>query len=151
VKDGDYQITVRLYSDETGTQEIWRDTYLAHVVGGVFSLALGSGTQPLPPSGEIDRGLWLGVQVGVSQEMRPLTAMTATPFALNVPDSSITEKKINADYVRSISINGQKVSSHAADLNIVTGEGLSATLDLATNSIVMKSSGSSTDAKGAKT
>src|ERR1043165_6714222 len=72
ITDGDYQITMRLYSDQDGTQEVWHDTYLAHVSNGVFNVLLGSGAEPLPAASAMDRGLWLGIQVGATNELRPL-------------------------------------------------------------------------------
>src|SRR5947207_3393883 len=63
-KNGKYAITVHLYSDENGMIEVWSDTYDASVLNGLFNLALGSGTSPLPEAGKMDKQLYLGIQIG---------------------------------------------------------------------------------------
>jgi hypothetical protein len=46
VADGEYKITVRMYSDSDGLNSIWEGTYTAPVHNGVFALTLGSGSTP---------------------------------------------------------------------------------------------------------
>ncbi|MDP4198205.1 MAG: hypothetical protein Q8922_04785 [Bacteroidota bacterium] len=143
--DNDYQVTIRLYSDEAGTQEVWRDSYVTRTTGGVFTIALGSGSIPLPEAPMLDRPLWLGAQVGDGEEMRPLAPLSATAYALNVADKSISESKISADYIKSVTLNGQTVSGNGKNLNIQTGDGMVATVDPATNTILLKGSSASLD------
>ena len=92
--DSTYNVTVRLYSDETGTREVWRGTYPAQTVGGVFNLALGSGENPFPEASAMDKALWMSVQIEGGEEMRPLSPLGATAYALNVPDKSISASKM---------------------------------------------------------
>ncbi len=142
--DGAYQIRVHLYADSGGTQELWADNFNAQLTGGIFNLMLGAGSNPLPSSATLDRPLWLGVQIGEGPVLRPLASLGATPYALNVADGAITKNKIAADYVGSLSINGQKVTGNGSDVNIVTSGGLHAALDPVTNAILLYGSGSDT-------
>ena len=48
VSDGDYQITVTLYTDQDGTHPVWSGHYTTRVNRGVFSVLLGSKENPLP-------------------------------------------------------------------------------------------------------
>jgi hypothetical protein len=126
--DGKYQLTITLYSDPGGTNSVWHDTYATTVSGGLFSLYLGSGTVPLPAPATMNKPLWVGVQVNGAEEMRPLTALSASPYSINVADSAITTgkiaagavtaDKIGADYVSGIRINGEKVTGKGSELDI---------------------------------
>lgn len=138
VKDAAYHVTLHLYSDEAGTREVWHDTFATETHAGAFGILMGGGTSPLPAGDEMDRQLWLGIQIENGEELRPLTPLSSTAYALNVADKSVTEKKIAADYVKSITLNGQKLSGNAADLQIQTGDGILATVDPATNAVVLK-------------
>ncbi|MDP4198459.1 MAG: hypothetical protein Q8922_01025 [Bacteroidota bacterium] len=148
VANGEYAVTIRLYGDSSGSRELWRDTYQVQVSNGVFSILLGSGTQPLPDAATLDRPLWLSMQVGAGEEMRPFSPLSAVPYALNVADKSISASKISADYVRSLSINGQTVVGNGADIAIRTGDGIAATVDPQTGSILLQANGTGSTGKG---
>ncbi len=142
--DGNYRVTVRMYADAEGaTPAVWSEMSEVVVRNGLFSLQLGANA-PLPDGSSMDRAMYLGMQIGDSPEMRPLSPLSATPYALNVPDGAITAKKIGTDYVSSVTINGERLSGHGSDINIVTSDGLTTSVDPATNSIVMRNSGGST-------
>src|ERR1035437_6045697 len=96
------------------SEEVWRDTYTVQTVGGVFNIALGSGITPLPEAPAMSQPLWLSVQLGQSDEMRPFSALTASAYALNVANKFISEQKISANYVKSIPLNGQTVAANGA-------------------------------------
>lgn len=137
-QDGDYTVTMRLYGDSIGIKELWRDTYRVQVQSGVFDILLGSGQQPLPESAALDQPMWISMQMGALDEMRPFAQIASVPYALNVADKSITAGKISADYVRSLSVNGQTVTGNGAAVSILTGDGLMATIDPATGAILLK-------------
>lgn len=147
VKDGEYTVTMRIYSDQDGVKELWRDSYKVQVAKGIFNLALGSGAQALPEAGAMNQSLWLSMQIGDQNEMRPYSALTASAYALNVPDKSISANKISADYVKSITMNGQTVTGNGAAVNIQTGDGVVASVDPATSTILLK--GGQTQLQGA--
>ena len=98
VPDGTYMVTLRLYSDAAGTTNIWQDVMSAQTTNGVFSVMLGSGTAPLPMNA-MNAPLYLGVQPAGQDEMRPLTALTASPYALAIPNASVTADKMATLYV----------------------------------------------------
>lgn len=82
VDDGNYAITFKLYTSETGGTAIWTETQPAvRLVGGIYSVSLGSVT-PLTPA--FDAPYWLGVTVGTDEEIQPRTPLTAAPYALAV-------------------------------------------------------------------
>ena len=117
VSDGQYEMTVTLYADQSGTQPVWSDIYNADVRAGVFSVLLGAG-KPLPASKSLDRTLWVGVRIGQGKEMRPLTQLGGVPYALNVADKAITAEKIDADYISSFSVNGRKISGNGKSVRL---------------------------------
>ena len=128
VPDGDYSITATLYRDAGGASSVWSGTYLVHTSNGVFNVMLGSGEFPLPAASQLDGPLFLGVKVGDGEEL-PLSQLSSAITAINVADGSITAKKMATDYIGSISINGQRFSTRGGDVNIVTGDGMLATVD----------------------
>lgn len=82
VDDGNYPMTFKLYTSATGGTAIWTETQPAvRLVGGLYSVSLGSVT-PLTPA--FDAPYWLGVTVGVDEEIQPRTPLTAAPYALSV-------------------------------------------------------------------
>ncbi len=121
---GDYAVTVRLYADEHGREVVWEGEYRTRVENGLLNLELGSGDYPLPGSSAMDRSLWIGIQVGEGPEMTPRTRLSAVPYALTVPDGSVTFDKLGVDYVSSIMIDGEKVTGKGSSLNITGGEGV---------------------------
>ena len=121
---GDYAVTVRLYADEDGREVVWEGEYRTRVENGLLNLELGSGDYPLPGSSAMDRSLWIGIQVGEGPEMTPRTRLSAVPYALTVPDGSVTFDKLGVDYVSSIMIDGEKVTGKGSSLNITGGEGV---------------------------
>jgi hypothetical protein len=144
---GTYFITVSFYTDESGTQPLWQDTFGTFVKNGIFNIALGS-SRPLPPPSDMDCPIWVGIRVSNMAESRPLNRLTAVPMAMNVADSSITSAKMATDYVSSISVNGQKVTGQGSELNIIGGDGVNLAYDNSSNSLLLSSSGSGTNASG---
>jgi len=99
VVTGTHHITASIYSDAYGSNSLWQGSYDAEIKDGIFALQLGSGKTKLPQSGLLDRPLWIGIKVDGSEEMRPLTQLTAVPYALNVPDQSITLAKLAPEVI----------------------------------------------------
>jgi hypothetical protein len=122
-------MVVSLYSDDQGTNRIWQGTYTPAISKGLFCIQLGSGNYPLPKGDAMGHGLWLGIAVGGSSELRPLTPVSASAYALNVADNSITAPKMGTDYVSSVQINGQQVTSRGGAANFLPGEGISMSYD----------------------
>ena len=121
---GEYAVTVRLYADESGENVVWKGEYTTRVVDGLLNLELGSGAYPLPGPTAMDRALWIGVQMGDNPEMTPRTRMSAVPYALTIPDQSVTADKLAVNYVSSIQVDGQEVTTKGSSFNLVGGSGI---------------------------
>ena len=72
-------VTFSLYSSTSGAGAVWGETRLVIPVNGVYAVNLGEGT-PLTLS--FNRQYYLGVQVDVDRELRPLQPLTSVPYAL---------------------------------------------------------------------
>jgi hypothetical protein len=93
---GERTITARLYANVEGTEQVWEGTYKTYITDGIFALPLGAGKYPLPDPTKLDKQLWVGITIdGI--ELRPLTQLTSSPYALNVADKSITKAKLADD------------------------------------------------------
>src|SRR5436190_4421711 len=135
--EGMHSITIRLYDREDAASPIWEDVFNVPVDrNGIFSIELGS-QKPLPDAAMMSKAPWLGMSIGSEQELRPLSRLTASPFALSIADNTVTESKMATDYVGSVSINGKKVTAKGSDLNIVAGEGLMLSFDDASHSLIL--------------
>jgi hypothetical protein len=85
VPDGNYQLTFRLYTEETGGSPIWTENQTVQVKNGLFSVLLGSLT-PIPALPE-DGSLYLSLQVGDSLELSPRLRIVSAAYSFfsNVP------------------------------------------------------------------
>ena len=82
VEDGDYAITFRLYTTESGGTAVWSETQSdVEVVGGVYGVQLGSVT---PLNIPFDQVYYLGLTVSGGTEHFPRTKLTAAPYALSL-------------------------------------------------------------------
>ena len=164
--DGQYEITVTLYADGRGDNAVWQDSYLTNVSSGVFSVLLGSGSKALPNSDKLSTPLWVGTAFNGAAEMRPLTPMTASPYALNVPDQAITTNKLAAnavtadkvgmDYIAGLEIDGQQVTGNGAMLKLKSSDKIALTYDEVSQTVMIDEASHATgttgdDEKGAST
>ena len=94
---GTHHIVATIYTNSYGGHSIWQGTYEAEIKNGLYTISLGSGKYPFPDITTMDRPLWLGISIDSSEEMVPLTQLAAVPYALNVPDGSITSAKLSPD------------------------------------------------------
>lgn len=133
---GDITLITILYSDPQGQNEVWRGQYTTSVRDGYFSLELGSGTYPLPSSDKLDGELWLGVIAGESGQLLPLTRLSASPFALNVADKSITKEKVAFDHVEGIRLLGT-TAILKGEVNVKGKDGIKLSYDNASNSLLV--------------
>jgi hypothetical protein len=78
VADGDYGLTLRLYTTPAGPGSIWAETDTVSVSGGVFSVILGKKVALTLP---FDVTYWLGVSVGADAELTPRVELTSAPYA----------------------------------------------------------------------
>ncbi len=143
--DGPYDIAVSLFLDEDGTQPLWNATFNTDVRNGVFNILLGNDRHPLPAPLQMNRPLWVGTAVNGSPLMRPLSPLTASPYALNLPDrtvttaklddGAVTAEKMGTPYVAGIALNGKTITADGSVLNIEVGEGIALTYDEETRTL----------------
>ena len=85
VDDGTYNLTLRLYSQETGGSADFTEVHgSVPVQHGVFSIELGSATTDELTSVNFSSTLWLGIQVEQENEMEPRIKLTPAPYSLGV-------------------------------------------------------------------
>jgi hypothetical protein len=146
---GEHLVTVTLYTDNMGTQKLWQSTMTTSLdTSGVFSTLLGTPENPLPDAQTMDRPIFLGVSLDGQPEMRPLTTVTASAYALNVADNSITTAKLadrsvtwnkmGTEYVPYIRVNGTKINSGNNSINFTGGDGLKVDYDSNSMSVVIR-------------
>jgi hypothetical protein len=82
VENGDYSLTFKLYTTETGGTPVWSETQSqVNIVGGVYSVVLGTVT---PLTAAFDQTYYLGLTVGSGAELTPRTRLTSSPYALSL-------------------------------------------------------------------
>lgn len=143
---GKHSMMITLYADQSGKTAVWHSSMMCDFhTDGYFNVTLGTPENPLPSPQLLDRELWLGVSVDGGTEFRPLSRLSGSAYALNIPDNSITAKKMGTDYVSSITINGQKVTGA---VNFI-GEGV--TYDAVSNAVNFAlANGTAPNSKGAQ-
>ncbi len=134
---GEHVITATLYSDPNGTMPVWSGSYTQTITNGIFTVLLGSGSTPLPGNEDFSKPHWIGIKIDGNAETRPLTQVSASPYALSVPDKSITKEKLAEEYINKISVNGKKIAQ--SNLDLKDGIGTSLTYDESTNSVSVNS------------
>lgn len=95
VPDGNYSLTFRLYSQETGGTPFWSEAQNVAVRNGLFLVLLGAAI-PIPqvPDGG---DLYLGMQVGAGSELTPRLKIGSVPYAY------LSERTANADALQGVS------------------------------------------------
>lgn len=94
VPDGLYEITFRLYPDESAESAIWEESKPVLVTKGIFNVILG---ETVPLEMPFESMLWLGISVEGEAELEPRIPLVASPYSFNarsVQDSAITTMKI---------------------------------------------------------
>jgi hypothetical protein len=88
--DGPYEMTFRLWTDETTGTALWAETKDVNVTGGLFSTALGDTTalNALIFSGQ---ALWLGIQVAPDPEATPRQQILPVAYAFSLVPGAVIE------------------------------------------------------------
>ena len=82
VSDGNYSLTFKLYSVETGGSPVWSETQdNVKVVGGVYSAVLGSAN---PLNAAFNVPYYVGLSVDGGPELSPRFRLTSAPYALSL-------------------------------------------------------------------
>lgn len=100
---GQVDIVFRLYAHSTDSAFLWEENHIGQnaviVTNGLFNLVLGS-LSPIPESVWDEGTLYLGITVGIDEEMMPREVISSVPYAinaqnaLNLSDNSITGQAI---------------------------------------------------------
>ncbi len=117
-------LTVTLYGDANGTMQLWQSKISTPVdSNGVFNCTLGSADNPLPTPAAMDRSIWLGVAIDNAPELRPLSQVTASAYAINVADNAITTGKLADTAVTTQKLaTGAVQSANLADAAVTTAK-----------------------------
>jgi len=90
IPDGNYSLTLKLYTSATGGSAIFTEVQNAVAVRGIVNVIIGSVT-PLPASLAFDRAYFLGITPSGSSELIPRTVLTAVPYALNAAHAIVAD------------------------------------------------------------
>jgi len=108
---GTYDMIFRFYSDVDGTNQLWMETHadenIVPVEAGLFSATLGR-LNTIPASIWNEPTLYLGIQIGEDDEMRPLEEINLLP-------PQIATNSLDADVLLNGSISSEKLGG---DINI---------------------------------
>lgn len=99
---GEHTITATLYSDQDGKTPVWSGSYKQIMENGIFSVLLGSGEFPLPKQYDLSKPLWIGIRIDNGEEMQPYSQLTGAPYAISIPDKSVTKEKLSDDVLQVI-------------------------------------------------
>lgn len=99
--------------------QLWQESKIVTFIQGLASTALGDAT-PFPTSLAFDQPMFLAIQVGSDPEMTPRLLLRAVPFALGIPDSSVTNAKLAFDPVSLDLVSGGAMTSDGTNIGIGT-------------------------------
>jgi hypothetical protein len=105
VPDGNYNVTLRIYSVPTVGSPIWEEAQLVATTSGIFNAILGS---IVPLNIPFDNQYWLGVTVGSGSELIPRVSITSSAYSLN---------SSNAEKVNNIEANSTPTANNLLPLN----------------------------------
>jgi hypothetical protein len=112
--DGSVAMVFRLYTVPSGGTAIYTETLPSvTVTNGSFSALIGSLT-PIPPSVLFDQQYYLGVTVGLDDEMLPRQVLSATPYALRTDSAASADTLAPAATVQASQVVGTAPPPHIA-------------------------------------
>jgi hypothetical protein len=150
----DYDLTFKIYNQETGGTELWGEMQSITVTEGMLNVTLGSITAL---NLAFDETYWLGITVGTGSEMTPRIRLNASAYSLNaltVVDTSITVDKladnaVNSDKIQDGAVTAAKIDSQQVvkSINGLTdgvtlAQGSNVTITQNNNTITISSSSS---------
>jgi phage-related tail fiber protein len=115
---GNYDLTVRIYEQQSDGTAIWNETHTGvSISGGVFNIKLGSVT-PFDASVDFSTQYWLGVSIDGGAELVPRTQFTSVGTALmakkvmdgGIPPGMIAAFAMPTAPAQWLACNGQAVS-----------------------------------------
>ncbi len=146
VADGQYTIVLNLYTDLNAEAPIYSETQKVLVIRGIFNVMIGS-ENAIPPSLTFDRAYFLGVAVNGSEEMKPRTALSASPYAFRAQSAA----KADVADALSSGATGAVTSLNATQGDVTLRAGNGINLEKQGNEIIISGAAqNATDAKGNK-
>ncbi|MEO0021764.1 MAG: hypothetical protein ABIK48_06275 [candidate division WOR-3 bacterium] len=94
VPDSSYQLTFRLYTQQSGGTAFWNETQTVPVKSGLFSVLLGS-VNPIPYVPD-QGGLYLSLQIGAGTELTPRLRIVSTAYAFKADSANYASPAGNA-------------------------------------------------------
>jgi hypothetical protein len=125
--NGKQNMEFRLYDVPQGGVSLWTESWAnensVDVSDGLFSVLLGSIEPGLADVVQSHDELYLGIAVGTDSEMVPRVQLGSVPFAMTVPDNSITSSNLAQDAVNAAHIEAGAVgASELADGSVTSGK-----------------------------
>lgn len=111
VPDGNYNVTVRLYTVSSGGSAVWTEAQLVSTRNGVFNAILGK-IVALPASFETP--YWMSLQVGTDPELSPRLEMTGVSYSMQSAVSDSTVKLTNNSVTGAKIVNGTITGANVA-------------------------------------
>lgn len=105
VADGDYDMTFRLYYEQTEGSPIWEESRVVAVTKGIFRTYLG-GINPLDLP--FETLYWLGISVAGQAELEPRIPLVSSPYCFTA--RTVEDEAITADKIANFTINGEKIA-----------------------------------------
>lgn len=138
-------LTFNIYSDSLGSSSIWKETFaMVQVTDGLFTVELGK-SDPLTNAIFNGSTRWLGIQVDMDPELRPLRPLLSMPNTFQALHADTAQ---HAKTIADNSVTSSKIANSSITFSDIAQNG-------ATSGQVMKWNGSawvaSTDATAANT
>lgn len=131
--DGSYRMRFALYPQAVGGTALWHEEWsqadAIQVVDGQFHVLLGSKTLISPQAIEEVETLFLGVQVGLDDEMLPRLQLGSAPFVIagmtipagsitmqHIADGAVTNAKLAADAINGLNLAPTGFGAHNGPL-----------------------------------
>ncbi|MEO0026565.1 MAG: hypothetical protein ABIK54_07375, partial [candidate division WOR-3 bacterium] len=94
VPDSSYQLTFRLYTQQSGGTAFWNETQTVQLKSGLFSVLLGS-VNPIPYVPD-PGGLYLSLQIGAGTELTPRLRIVSTAYSFKADSANYAAPTGNA-------------------------------------------------------
>jgi hypothetical protein len=150
VADGTYNLTVAMYTAESGGVALWTETHPTVAVSrGLFNVVLGRGNPPNPLAIQFDQQYFLGIRINPDPEMTPRVRLTTSAYSFRaktadaVRDGAVTDASVAAN----AQIAASKLESAIlTESEIVAGSGV--TVNNAGGTLTISASSGATSLAG---
>jgi|GEM_PF-1307762 len=105
VSDGSYSLVFSIYNSASGGTQLWEEAQVVTVSSGVFNAILGK-TAPL--SLPFNNPYWLGITVGVGNELTPRIELAASAYSLNA--RSVADGAVGTASIQNYAVTQEKLA-----------------------------------------